>query len=125
MRLVRYRTTDLTRLASSGGWSAAGCRCTGRRRSWPTRSRPTTRVRAVWPPRAGPRAAVALLLSGPPTIAATAFAVTALIDRLDRLLGRAAASRASPLRTLSASSHPAGGVRGPPKGCEERAVARG
>jgi uncharacterized membrane protein YjjP (DUF1212 family) len=36
----------------------------------------------------GMAAAVAVLLGGSPTIAVTAFAVTAFIDRLDRLLGR-------------------------------------
>ena len=72
------------------GGAPSAVRATGPRRSWPTPSRPThpyPRWAATlgW---AGQAAAVAVLLGGAPIIAATAFAVTALIDRLGRLLGR-------------------------------------
>jgi uncharacterized membrane protein YjjP (DUF1212 family) len=94
MRLVRYRTIDLTRLAA-----------VTRIVTWVEReglsvheaaeelaaavaaNHPYPRWAATvgW---AGVAGAVALLLGGRPVIAATAFAVTALIDRLGRLLGR-------------------------------------
>ncbi len=94
MRLVRYRTTDLTRLAAvtrivarvehAGlGVRAAEDALTDAI----TANHPYPRWVATfgW---AGQAAAVALLLGGAPIIAATAFAVTALIDRLGRLLAR-------------------------------------
>src|SRR6476646_10110499 len=94
MRLVRYRTTDLTRLAAVarivtrvereglgvGAAEAALAEAVAANHPYPRW------VATVgW---AGQAAALALLLGGPLVIAATAFAVTALIDRLGRLLGR-------------------------------------
>jgi uncharacterized membrane protein YjjP (DUF1212 family) len=94
MRLVRYRTTDLTRLAAVTGIverterdgltvraaSAALADAVAARHPYPRW------VATVgW---AGQAAAVALLLGGPPRIAVTAFVVSAVIDRLGRLLGR-------------------------------------
>jgi uncharacterized membrane protein YjjP (DUF1212 family) len=94
MRLVRYRTTDLTRLA-------AVTRIVARveRDKLDVRTAAAELADAVaanhpyprwvatfgW---AGLAAAVAVLLGGALVIAATAFAVTALIDRLGRLLSR-------------------------------------
>jgi uncharacterized membrane protein YjjP (DUF1212 family) len=94
MRLVRYRTTDLTRLAAVTrivdqvvrgelGVSAAGvslAEAVGAPHPYPRWV-----ATAGW---AGLAAAVALLLGGPPVIWGTAFVVTALIDRVGRLLGR-------------------------------------
>jgi len=94
MRLVRYRTTDLTRLAAVTGIvgqverdgstvraaSAALADAVAARHPYPRWV-----ATAGW---AGQAAAVAVLLGGPPLIALTAFVVTAVIDRLGRLLGR-------------------------------------
>jgi uncharacterized membrane protein YjjP (DUF1212 family) len=94
MRLVRYRTTDLTRLALvtgivervvggdtdvRGGAAALDEAVTARH------PYPRWVATAGW---AGLAAAVALLLGGAPVIGLTAFVVTAFIDRLGRLLGR-------------------------------------
>ena len=94
MRLVSYRTTDLTRLAmvtrivdkvvgEEMGVQAAATALTeaiaGRH------PYPRWVATAGW---GGLAAAVALLLGGPPVIGLTAFVVTAFIDRLGRLLGR-------------------------------------
>jgi len=94
MRVVRYRTTDLTRLASVThivdqvvrgemalpAAEAALVKAVGARHPYP-------RWLATfgW---AGLAAAVALLLGGGPMIWLTAFVVTALIDRIGRLLSR-------------------------------------
>ena len=94
MRLVRYRTTDLTRLAAVarivtrvereglgvGAAEAALAEAVAANHPYPRWV-----ATLGW---AGQAAAVAVLFGGPPVIAATAFAVTALIDRLGRLLGR-------------------------------------
>ena len=94
MRVVRYRTTDLTRLASVtdivdqvvrgeiavAAADAALVKAVGARHPYPRW------VATVgW---AGLAAAVALLVGGGPMIWLTAFLVTALIDRMGRLLGR-------------------------------------
>ena len=94
MRLVRYRTTDLTRLAavtrivdqvvrSEIGVPAADAALV----KAVTARHPYPRWLATvgW---AGLAAAVALLIGGGPIIWLTAFVVTALIDRIGRLLGR-------------------------------------
>ena len=94
MRVVRYRTTDLTRLAlvtrivdqvvrGEMGLSTAEtalAEAVGAAHPYPRWV-----ATAGW---AGLAAAVALLLGGPPVIWATAFVVTAVIDRVGRLLGR-------------------------------------
>jgi uncharacterized membrane protein YjjP (DUF1212 family) len=94
MRLVRYRTTDLTRLAAVtrivarvereglSVYKAADELADAVRANHPY---PRWVATLGW---AGQAAAVAVLLGGAPVIAATAFVVTALIDRLGRLLGR-------------------------------------
>jgi len=94
MRLVRYRATDLTRLASVtdlvdrvvrgdivlAAADAALAEAVRARHPYPR-----WLATAGW---AGLAAAVGLLLGGGPTIWLTAFVVTALIDRIGRLLGR-------------------------------------
>ncbi len=94
MRVVRYRTTDLTRLASVTrivdqvvrgeiavpAADAALVKAVGARHPYPR-----WLATVGW---AGLAAAVALLLGGGPLIWLTAFVVTALIDRIGRLLGR-------------------------------------
>jgi uncharacterized membrane protein YjjP (DUF1212 family) len=94
MRLVHYRTTDLTRLAhvtrivtkverdgmGVRAAAAAVAEAVGARHPYPRWV-----ATAGW---AGLAAAVALLLGGPPVIGLTAFVVTALIDRLGRVLAR-------------------------------------
>ena len=92
MRVVRFRTTDLTRLVSVthivdqvvGGElalpaaEAALVKAVGGRHPYPR-----WLATVGW---AGLAAAVALLLGGGPMIWLTAFVVTALIDRIGRLL---------------------------------------
>jgi uncharacterized membrane protein YjjP (DUF1212 family) len=94
MRLVRYRTTDLTRLALVtrivdqvvGGRmgvqaaSAALAEAVAARHPYPRWV-----ATAGW---GGLAAAVAVLLGGSPMIGLTTFVVTSFIDRLGRLLGR-------------------------------------
>jgi uncharacterized membrane protein YjjP (DUF1212 family)/uncharacterized membrane protein YjjB (DUF3815 family) len=94
MRLVRYRTTDLTRLAQvtriidrvirgEMGVSAADAalaEAVGAAHPYPRWAATTG-----W---AGLAGAVALLLGGGPVIWTTAFVVTAVLDRVGRLLGR-------------------------------------
>jgi uncharacterized membrane protein YjjP (DUF1212 family) len=94
MRIVRYRTQDLTRLSEvtrivdqvvRGGMrvetaAAALAEAVAARHPYPRWV-----ATMGW---AGLAAAVALLLGGPPMIGLTAFVVTAFIDRLGRLLGR-------------------------------------
>lgn len=94
MRLVRTRTTDLSRLAAVTRIVDQVIR--GELTPLAADAALTTAVEAHHPyPRwvatagwAGLAAAVALLLGAGPVIWATAFLVTALIDRLGRLLGR-------------------------------------
>ncbi len=92
MRLVRYRTTDLTRLAAvteivrqvEQHRMEAVAAATALADAVATRHPyPRWVATAGW---AGQAAAVAVLFGGPPLIAATAFVVTAVIDRLGRLL---------------------------------------
>ena len=94
MRLVRYRTTDLTRLEAVTriveqvvcgrmGLAAADVALTETVAA--PHPYPRWLATAGW---AGLAAAVALLFGGGPTIWLTAFGVTALIDRIGRLLGR-------------------------------------
>lgn len=94
MRVVRYRTTDLTRLAlvtrivdhvirGRMGVSAAGAALAEAVDA--PHPYPRWAATAGW---GGLAAAVAVLLGGSPVIAAAAFAVTALIDRVGRLLAR-------------------------------------
>jgi len=94
MRIVRYRTTDLTRMAAVAGIVArverhglSVHRAAEELADAVAANHPYPRWAATlgW---AGQAAAVAVLLGGGLTIAAAAFAVTALIDRLGRLLGR-------------------------------------
>ena len=94
MRLVRYRTTDLTRLAEVvrvvdrverdgmdvRAAAAALGEAVAARHPYPRWVATTG-----W---AGQAAAVTLLLGGPPVIGLTAFVVTAFIDRLGRVLSR-------------------------------------
>ena len=94
MRVVRYRTTDLTRLASVtrivdqvvrgemalSAADAALVKAVSARHPYPR-----WLATVGW---AGLAAAVALLLGGGPMIWLTAFVVTALIDRIGRLLSR-------------------------------------
>jgi uncharacterized membrane protein YjjP (DUF1212 family) len=94
MRLVRYRTTDLTRLAHVSrivtkverdgmdvrAAAAALAEAVGARHPYPRW--------VATAGRAGQAAAIAFLLGGPPLIGLTAFVITALIDRLGRLLAR-------------------------------------
>jgi uncharacterized membrane protein YjjP (DUF1212 family) len=94
MRLVRYRTTDLTRLAlvtrivdqvvrgEMGVEAADAALAEAVAAPHPY---PRWVATAGW---AGLAAAVALLLGGGPVIWVTAFAVTAFIDRIGRILGR-------------------------------------
>jgi uncharacterized membrane protein YjjP (DUF1212 family) len=94
MRLVHYRTTDLTRLALVTGIVDQVMR--GRMPVQTAAAALTDAVAARHPyPRwvattgwAGLAAAVALLLGGSPIIGLTAFVVTGFIDRLGRLLSR-------------------------------------
>jgi uncharacterized membrane protein YjjP (DUF1212 family) len=94
MRIVCYRTTDLTRVAQVTRIVDQVVR--GRMGIQAADAALTVAIGAPHPyPRwvatvgwAGLAAAVALLLGGPPVIWVTAFVVTALIDRLGRLLGR-------------------------------------
>jgi uncharacterized membrane protein YjjP (DUF1212 family) len=94
MRLMRYRTTDLTRLALVS--SIVGQVVHGRMGAQAAAAALAEAIAARHPyPRwvatagwAGLAAAVALLLGGPPVIGLTAFVVTAFLDRLGRLLGR-------------------------------------
>lgn len=94
MRLVRYRTTDLTRLAlvtrivdkvlrGEMGVSAAEA-ALGEAAAAP-HPYPRWVATAGW---GGLAAAVAVLLGGAPVIALAAFVVTAFIDRVGRLLAR-------------------------------------
>jgi uncharacterized membrane protein YjjP (DUF1212 family) len=94
MRVVRFRTTDLTRLVSVTrivnqvvrgemalpAAEAALVKAVGARHPYPR-----WLATVGW---AGLAAAVALLLGGGPMIWLTAFVVTALIDRIGRLLSR-------------------------------------
>jgi uncharacterized membrane protein YjjP (DUF1212 family) len=94
MRIVRYRTTDLTRLTLVAriveqvvhegmdvrAAGAALAEAVGAPHPYPRWV-----ATAGW---AGLAAAVALLLGGGPVIWATAFVVTAVLDRIGRLLGR-------------------------------------
>ena len=98
MRLVRYRTTDLTRLTLvtrivdqvvRGEMGLAGCRRRAGRRRRAPHPYPRWVATAGW---AGLAAAVALLLGGGPVIWMTAFVTTAIIDRLGRFLGRLGAA---------------------------------
>jgi uncharacterized membrane protein YjjP (DUF1212 family) len=94
MRLVRYRTTDLTRLAQvtrivrelerrrMDVRAAATALAEAARARHPY---PRWVATAGW---AGLAGSFAVLLGGPPAIGLTAFVVTALIDRLGRLLAR-------------------------------------
>jgi uncharacterized membrane protein YjjP (DUF1212 family) len=94
MRLVRRRTTDLTRLAAVtriverveqerlGAQAGAALLAEAVAAPHPY---PRWVSTFGW---AGMAGAVALLLGGPPITALTAFVVTALIDRLGRRLGR-------------------------------------
>lgn len=94
MRLVRTRTTDLSRLAAVTAIVDQVIR--GELTARAADAALTTAVEARHPyPRwlatvgwAGLAAAVALLLGGGPLIWLTAFVVTAVIDRLGRLLSR-------------------------------------
>jgi uncharacterized membrane protein YjjP (DUF1212 family) len=94
MRLVRHRTTDLTRLAvvtriveqvvrGQMGVSAADDALT--EAAGAPHPYPRWVATAGW---AGLAAAVALLLGGGPLIWTTALVVTAFLDRVGRLLGR-------------------------------------
>jgi uncharacterized membrane protein YjjP (DUF1212 family) len=94
MRLVRYRTTDLTRLAlvtrivdqvirGEMGVSAADAALTEAVAA--PHPYPRWVATAGW---GGLAASVALLLGGAPVIWVAAFVVTAFIDRIGRLLGR-------------------------------------
>lgn len=94
MRLVRYRTTDLTRLAVAtrivdqvvrGEMGVSAAEAALNEAVGAPHPYPRWVATAGW---AGLAAAVALLLGGGPVIGLTAFGVTALIDRLGRLLGR-------------------------------------
>ena len=94
MRIVRYRTTDLTRMAAVSRIVAqverhglSVHRAAEELADAVAANHPYPRWAATlgW---AGQAAAVAVLLGGGLIIAASAFAVTALIDRLGRLLGR-------------------------------------
>lgn len=94
MRLVRYRTTDLTRLALVSRIvdrvvrAGMGVRAAAAALEDAVAARhpyPRWVATAGW---AGLAAAVAVLLGGPPLIGFTAFVVTAFIDRLGRLLSR-------------------------------------
>jgi uncharacterized membrane protein YjjP (DUF1212 family) len=94
MRLVRYRTTDLTRLAHvtrivqrvererMGVYAAAAALAGAVGAPHPY---PRWVATLGW---AGQAGAVALLFGGPPGTALAAFVITAFIDRLGRLLGR-------------------------------------
>jgi uncharacterized membrane protein YjjP (DUF1212 family) len=94
MRIVRYRTTDLTRLASvthivdeviCGRMGVAAADAALTEAVTAPHPYPRWAATAGW---AGVAAAVALLLGGGPAIWATAFVITAVIDRVGRLLGR-------------------------------------
>ncbi len=94
MRLVNYRTTDLTRLALvtrivdqviRGALDADGADAALAEAVAAPHPYPRWVATAGW---AGLAAAVALLLGGSPVIGATAFVVTAVIDRVGRVLGR-------------------------------------
>ncbi|WP_249998863.1 threonine/serine exporter ThrE family protein [Actinoplanes sp. M2I2] len=94
MRIVNYRTTDLTRLASvtdlveqvTSGRMTTEAATTALTRATAARHPYPRWVATVgW---GGLAAAVALLLGGSVLIGLTAFVVTALIDRIGRLLNR-------------------------------------
>jgi uncharacterized membrane protein YjjP (DUF1212 family) len=98
MRLVRYRTTDLTRLTlvtrivdqvvrGEMGIAAADAALADAARA--RHPYPRWVATAGW---AGLAAAVALLLGGGPVTWMTAFVTTAIIDRLGRFLGRLGAA---------------------------------
>ena len=98
MRLVRYRTTDLTRLTlvtrivdqvvrGEMGLAAADAALADAARA--PHPYPRWVATAGW---AGLAAAVALLLGGGPVTWMTAFVTTAIIDRLGRFLGRLGAA---------------------------------
>ncbi len=108
MRLVRYRTTDLTRLANvtrivqrvererMGVHAAAAALAEAVGAPHPY---PRWVATVGW---AGQAAAVALLFGGPPVTALAAFVITAFIDRLGRRLGPVGVS----LRSSCSSSGP-------------------
>src|SRR5689334_4394910 len=94
MRVVRYRTTDLTRLALvtrivdqviRGEMGVSSAEAALAEAVGAPHPYPRWVATAGW---AGLAAAVALLLGGPPEIWGSAFVVTAVIDRVGRLLGR-------------------------------------
>ncbi|MGD9527167.1 threonine/serine ThrE exporter family protein [Pseudonocardia sp.] len=94
MRLVRYRTTDLTRLdlvtrivdqVVRGRMDVRAADAALAEAVAASHPFPRWVATAGW---AGLAAAVALLLGGPPVIWLTAFLVTAVIDRVGRLLAR-------------------------------------
>lgn len=94
MRLVRYRTTDLTRLAAVTGIvnrvvrGELGVRAADQaltEAAGAPHPYPRWLATVGW---AGLAAAVALLLGGGPAIWLTAFGVTAVFDRVGRLLSR-------------------------------------
>jgi uncharacterized membrane protein YjjP (DUF1212 family) len=94
MRLVTYRTTDLTRLAlvtrivdevTCGRMDVHAAIAALSEAVAAPHPYPRWAATAGW---GGLAAAVALLLGGPPVIWLTAFVVTAVIDRVGRLLGR-------------------------------------
>ena len=94
MRLVRYRTTDLTRLAMvtrivnrvvAGGTDVQAATAALAEAVAARHPYPRWVATAGW---GGLAAAVALLLGGPPVIGLTAFVVTAFLDRLGRVLSR-------------------------------------
>ena len=94
MRIVQYRTTDLTRLALvtrivdqvvRGRMSLSAADAALVEAVTAPHPYPRWVATAGW---AGLAAAVAVLLGAPPLVALTAFVVTAVIDRLGRVLGR-------------------------------------
>jgi uncharacterized membrane protein YjjP (DUF1212 family) len=94
MRIVRYRGQDLTRLSQvtrivdqvvRGGMRVETAHTALAEAVAARHPYPRWVATGGW---AGLAAAVALLLGGPPLIGLTAFVVTAMIDRLGRLLGR-------------------------------------
>jgi uncharacterized membrane protein YjjP (DUF1212 family) len=93
-RLVRYRTTDLTRLAHvtrivdqvvAGSMSVEGAVLALKEAIAAPHPYPRWVATAGW---AGLAASVTSLLGGPPLMGLAAFVVTACIDRLGRVLGR-------------------------------------
>ncbi|ROP38872.1 threonine/serine ThrE exporter family protein [Saccharothrix texasensis] len=94
MRVVRGRSVDYTRLAAvedlirritSGGVTAGDASAEIERISRADHPYPRWVATAAW---AGMAAAVAFLVGGGPSLAATAAVVTALIDRVGRVLNR-------------------------------------